>query len=319
VTNGILGGDQPRIYCLHGLRLRSPVPLAGFPQEDGGHDIDVCWTEWKPVPDEAPTGRLGVAAVVDGSYRYAAAAEEGGNWTLRVPALCDFLVDRNLGRVECRLDPSADPAFVAVLASGLLVAFLLGLAGHCVLHASAVELRGQGIAFAGPSGSGKSTLAALFCAAGARIVTDDVLRIGLMPDVVCVGGSTHLRLRAGARWALDHFATPPAVEPTADSRLGVTPPRVGVPIVPLSVIVLPHLSRPAVATEVRPLTGAAAVAELAAVGRVAGWIDRDILLAQFRTLAAVAAGVPVVEAVIPWGQTFGASVKTLLDQLPGHR
>lgn len=323
-----LAALAPVVYGLHGLRLRSPVPLAGFPQPAGCYDVDVCWTEYKPVPDEAPAGRLVAAARVDGSYLYAAAADDRGDWILRVPGICDFLVDRRLSTVECRLDPSAHASFAAVLVSGLVVAFILNRAGHCVLHASAVELDGNAIAFAGPSGSGKSTLAALLCAGGARLVTDDVLRVelapgrgsgGLAPGVVCVGGSPELRLRAGATWVLDHFATPPEATETADAKLGVRPAAVGVPHVPLSVIVLPHVSHQATTTEVRRHPGAGSVAALAAVCRVTGWTDRDVLRAEFRALAEVAAAVPIVEAVIPRGQASGEPIlRALGDLLSGY-
>ncbi|MDQ3898776.1 MAG: hypothetical protein M3326_16295, partial [Actinomycetota bacterium] len=65
---------------------------------------------------------------------------------------------------------------------------------------------------------------------------------------------------------------------------------------------------------------AAAVAQLAAVCRVTGWRDPGVLRSQFHALAQVAAGVPVVEAVIPWGQAAGPTpwVPGLLD-LVGQR
>ncbi len=52
---------------------------------------------------------------------------------------------------------------------------LLAGAGKTVLHASAVEIDGVAIVFAGESGSGKSTLAASFCSAGARLLSDDAV------------------------------------------------------------------------------------------------------------------------------------------------
>ena len=309
-------GREPCVYRLHGVGIRSSVPLAGVPTHADDDDVDLHWTSGKPVPDDAPAGRLGASARVGGAYLYSAAVDERGCWTLRVPSLCDFVTDADRGTVECRLDPSADPAFVAVIASGLLVAFLLSLAGHCVLHASAVEAGGKAMAIAGRSGAGKSTLAALLCASGARLVTDDVLRVGFAGRAVCIGGSPHLRLRDAAAWALDTFATRPPVDRTADARVAVTPRRSRLASVPVSLIVLPRPSREVARLTLTPVKGAEALFRLAGLSRVAGWTDPDLLRAQFRSLARLAAEVPVLEAVVPWGHDGRAPIAgVLLDRL----
>ena len=51
------------------------------------------------------------------------------------------------------------------------------MAGHEVLHASAVTLGGRALGLAGPSGAGKSTLARLLGTSGATFLTDDVLAL----------------------------------------------------------------------------------------------------------------------------------------------
>lgn len=307
----------PRVYALHGLRLRSTVALAGPASGDDRYDVDVHWSQGKPVPAEPPPGRLGVALGEPGSYRYAGSQDDEGLWTLRVPGFSDFLVDHEGRTVECRLDPSADADFVAVLVSGLVSAFLLTLGGHAVLHASAVELGGRAIAFAGLSGSGKSTLAALFCAAGARLVTDDVLGVRLEPNAVCVGGSPHLRLRRSAAWALDQFPAATVVGTTADDRLALRPPVATATSVPLSGIVLPCLSREATRTDVTAVVGSTSVTALLGASRVTGWTAPHVVVAQFRAIGTLAARVPVVQATIPWGHHgAGRVVGDLLDQLP---
>jgi len=317
MTGGHVGEVTARVYALHGLRLRSTVPLPGFPQPAGHHDVDILWTTAKPVDGQAPPGRRVAAAVVDGVYLYVA-AEDRGRLTLRVGGLCDFVIDEGLSVVECRLDPGAEPALVAILVCGLVVAFLLGLAGHLVLHASAVEVDGAAVAFAGPSGSGKSTLASLLCSDGARLVTDDVLRLGTAPGVVCVGGSPQLRLRPGAVWTLDEFAARPSSGLTVDGRLAITPTPSTASALPLAAIVFPRLSRDARAIDVRPVSGADCVARLVTVCRVAGWSDRQVLRAQFRSLGQVAAGVRVFEAVIPWEPAAPSAMVATLRALAGR-
>lgn len=306
--------ERRAVYRLQGLSLRSPVPLTGYVPPDGLHDVDVRWTPWKPVPADPAPGRLVAAAFASGRCLYAA-TEEGGRWTLRVGGICDFVIDGSLDAVECRLDPGADPAFVAVLLAGLVVAFLLNLAGECVLHASAVEIDGVALAFAGPSGAGKSTLAALLCGDGARLITDDVLRLGIDEGVVCVGGGPQLRLRPGAAWTLDEFAVRPSSEPTVDGRLAVSPPASTAGDVPLSVVVLPRLSREAAAIELRPVPGAASVMRLAAACRVTGWCDPAMLRTTFLALTQVATRVEVIEAVIPWGQASPRATVSALRAL----
>jgi ABC-type dipeptide/oligopeptide/nickel transport system ATPase subunit len=54
---------------------------------------------------------------------------------------------------------------------------VLSLTERTVLHASAVVLDGEAIAFAGEAGWGKSTLAAAFCKLGLTHLTDDCLTI----------------------------------------------------------------------------------------------------------------------------------------------
>ena len=303
------------MYGIHGLRLRSPVALAGFSVASEAYDVDVRWARAKPVTDHAPPGRPVASAALDGTNLYRAAHDDGA-WTLRVGGVCDFVIGEGLDVIECRCDPGAEPALVAVLIAGLVVSFLLGLAGHCVLHASAVEVDGVAVALAGGSGSGKSTLAALLCGHGGRLVTDDVLRLGSRPPgIVCVGGSPQLRLRAGAAWALDGLAVRRPTSTTVDGRLAVSPTPSGDAAVPLGAIVLLGLSRVATAVDVRPVTGAASVVALTAVCRVTGWSDPEVLRAQFRALSEIAAGVRVVEAVIPWGPPSPSLLVTELRAL----
>ncbi|MDA1081237.1 MAG: hypothetical protein O2973_06105 [Gemmatimonadetes bacterium] len=60
-----------------------------------------------------------------------------------------------------------------------VLAFLLRCRRTLVLHASAVEMDGRAVAFVGPVGAGKSTIAAACVAAGAALLSDDVLAIRL--------------------------------------------------------------------------------------------------------------------------------------------
>lgn len=56
-----------------------------------------------------------------------------------------------------------------------VLAVLLHQRDHLTVHASAVAVDGQGIAFVGPSGMGKSTTASLFYKRGHRLLSDDLI------------------------------------------------------------------------------------------------------------------------------------------------
>jgi len=60
---------------------------------------------------------------------------------------------------------------------GPVFGLLLRLRGITCLHASAVALRGQCVAFVGPEGAGKSTTAAAFAREGHAVLSDDVVAL----------------------------------------------------------------------------------------------------------------------------------------------
>lgn len=304
------------VYGLHGLRLRSDVALVGFALPDGGCDVDVRWGRRAPVAVEAPPGRV-IALRRFGGRLWYVASEIGGEVTLRVPGVCDFVIEAGGGSVECRADPGADRRVVGLLVGGLVVAFLLGLRGEAVLHASAVGFGGSAIALAGDSGAGKSTLAAVLCARGGMLLSDDVVRLGIGADgtVRCVGGAPQLRLRPGAAWVMDGFAVPPVGTATVDDRLGVEPPAYRGPPLPLAAIALVRPSRSAPAVRLTEVTAGAKVLRLLAATRVAGWTDPTILSRQFDSLVRVARSVRVVEAEVPWGPPLADHVGPALMDL----
>jgi hypothetical protein len=308
------------VYSLHGLRIRSEVALAGFPVPEGECDVDVRWGASAPVPPDAPPGRL-LAARERGEGYWYVATEVAGEITLRVPGICDFVISPDAAGVECRADPATEPGFVGLVLAGVVTALLLALRGDVVLHASAVQTGGVAVALAGDSGAGKSTLATVLCAAGATLVTDDLLRVGPGPDdsVMCLGGAPQLRLRPHGAWAIDRFPTPQRVSSTADQRLALEPGSAPGVSVPLATIALIQPSRSVTTVAIEELTGASAVVRLAGVMRIAGWKDPTILQRQFHTLAWLARSARLVEAVIPWGPPLPDSVAPALLELATAR
>lgn len=294
----------PALYLLSGLRLRSELPLAGFRlPPDGAYDVDVRWGCIRTVPSEPPPGDILADHVWVGTRRYSA-SDDGEGYTLRVMGCGDFLIAKDLRTVECCWSPDIDPALASILVSGLVIAFLLCVAGECVLHGSAVEVDGRAVAFIGHSGAGKSTVAALLCAEGARLVCDDVLRVDVAEEAFCFAGGPELRIRTEARAVLESFAESPPVRITADDRRAISPETTRADQVPLSAIVVLRRSQDAATVTLRAFGPSGAIIELIRFPRVLGWRSKVVLQAQFDRAARVAERVPVLEAELPWGPPF---------------
>jgi hypothetical protein len=109
--------------------------------------------------------------------------------------------------------PGVDKQSFGSYIQGPAVALLLYQRGLLVLHASAVAVGKQAIAFLGEVGCGKSTLAAALHVQRHSILADDVTAIDLrsgLPQVL--PGSPHLRLWANAAASFrDHLQTGPRV------------------------------------------------------------------------------------------------------------
>jgi hypothetical protein len=102
-------------------------------------------------------------------------------------------------------DASEDAARLDVMSRVLATA--MHAAGDVCFHASAVAVGGKAIAFLGAKGFGKSTLAWALVRAGARLLTDDTLRIRLDETPLAYPGVHELRLRhdAATRLPPDSF------------------------------------------------------------------------------------------------------------------
>ena len=71
-------------------------------------------------------------------------------------------------------EPGADPGDIRAFLLGTLLGITVLLGGKLPLHASAVEVNGEAVAFCGDSGAGKSTLAAALYRRGFELLTDDL-------------------------------------------------------------------------------------------------------------------------------------------------
>ncbi len=219
--------------------------------------------------------------------------------------------------VDVVLAPDAEEAFAPVLINGTIIAVVLALLGHPVLHASAVSVDVAGearvVAFVGSSGMGKSTLATLTCRDGATLFTDDVLRTEIVDDVVLAWpGATATRLRPAAAALAAQAAT--SVATTADGRTSAAMPLSPDRAVPLAAIVVPQPDRESDVITVRRLDGVRAVLTLAGFPRVLGWRDATTAGQAHRHWGEIARRVPIMTARVPWGPPFDDDLGAALLQ-----
>lgn len=275
----------------------------------------------REVSSDSPPGDLTVRLALPNRVMYSAARSSAGH-LLRFPQLCDFVLSADGKLITCHSSPGIDEGLIAILLRGTVLSYVLGLSGHLVLHASAVAVDRGAVAFAGAAGMGKSTCAALMCAVGARLVSDDVLRVGLQPPR-CHHGASGLRIRRSAASIVDLFEKPPEVGETADGRVLIRPDQ-GPREMPLTAVVVPSPRRDLGVVQVEGLRGSDAFSLLIRFGRVMGWQEQEIVRRQFAQVGQLIAEVPVLRADIPWGPPLEKSTAdqlsdALMAQLPGAR
>lgn len=169
-SHGTQTGAGTYSYVAYGLSIRSELPLPELTKGEAAADIIV---------------RLGE---VDRSVREAGevtTAETGVSIWAKANEACLF--QEGLGACLVRggreiivdPEPGAQELSVRLLILSYALAVLVHQRGLLALHASAVEVNGEAVAFAGQAGGGKSTTAAALHARGYHMVADDLLAIDL--------------------------------------------------------------------------------------------------------------------------------------------
>lgn len=304
--------DGVRVYHLYGLRVHSEIALpAPIARSDiPSYDLQVCWGERKAMSDEPPAGQILATLVLDNGRGYTL-VDTGRGFTLRFHRTGEVWIDPDLRVIRVHLAADVHPDIAGLLVVGNVMACLLTLAGESVLHASAVEIGGSALAFLGSAGMGKSSLAALLCANGARLITDDVLR--LQPNGKgwrCLPGTGHLRLRKNAAVLVEHVAAT-RLEATPDDRIAVyLAESHSMPL--LGALVIPHLSRRCHALTVERIPRSTALLYLMAYPRIRESGQRDNLQRRLDFFGRLAASIPVFTAEIPWGLPFSTEIAAAL-------
>jgi hypothetical protein len=122
----------------------------------------------------------------------------GDAWHLIYDDTGRFDIDRSGSAILWRAPDGASKDAARLDIMGRVLATAMHAAGDACFHASAVAMGGEAIAFLGAKGFGKSTLAWAMVRAGARLITDDTLRLQLEEGPLAHPGVHELRLRPDA-------------------------------------------------------------------------------------------------------------------------
>jgi hypothetical protein len=208
-------------YLLYGLVVGANSPIGGAPSAPPGATPDLV-IDFNPFADPSIL-REGTTAI-EQMPRNAAGDplftlfRRGADYLFDFPDGAQFLIDGDAAHVRASWPPPLDAALAATYFINTVMAFILRLRGHEVLHASAALIDGDAIAIIGPSGAGKSTVAACLARRGFPILSEDVTalveageqffvlpahsRIRLWPDsaTLLYGSAETLPLLAGEDW-----------------------------------------------------------------------------------------------------------------------
>lgn len=302
---------------LCGLVVASELDLHQHRPAAPGAEPDLVVRLGLPVERKLPVPEGTQVARVDGpdGPSFSVVRAQDDSFLLRFHGACDIQVSADLAEAVVRPALGAPAGIESVLAAGALLAFQLYQRGHLVLHASAVDLGESALAFVGQSGMGKSTMAAVMCAAGARLITDDVLRVDDESGTPLARlGATEIRLRKGARELVQHFEVPPDVRTSADERQVLRLDDRAQDGLPLSAVVIPRPDPDAVAVVLEPVPPKVATLALLGFPRLPGWRDPRVTGRQFAATAAMVARLPVLVARVPWGPPFAADLPAQLTE-----
>jgi hypothetical protein len=307
---------------LYGLRISSELPLLQGRRSCRHDDPDLVITVGEQIAQQEvpPAGEqlLHFAPEDDEPY-YSFARRGHGGYVLRFFQTCDFVLSEDLRRAEVRLMHDADVGVAGVLGAGALLSFVLAMQGIPVLHASAVQIADSGVAFVGYSGMGKSTMATLMCASGARLITDDVLRVAVDDIPRCRLGGGELRLRKAADDLAQRFDGSLGRRRTADQRDALAPTMATEDRLPLRAIIFPRPRRDIDTVAVQQLAPVEALLTLVRFPRLLGWLDETVQAQQFELLAGLAQQVPCSFADVPWGPPFAADVAIEIREQIDHQ
>lgn len=158
-------------YGVYGVELVSEFPLALPPSGDA----PLARIALRLAEPAAFAAGAAVAQPSPESAWFASANLEGGSIYARWEGLGEFIAAGDGGSILCAQTPGAHDESFQVYLLGQALSYALVKLGFEPIHGTVLVRDGRAVALLGDSGYGKSTLAACMLAAGARLLTDDLL------------------------------------------------------------------------------------------------------------------------------------------------
>jgi hypothetical protein len=188
-------------YFAYGLGIHSALPLPEF-QAIAGVEADVV-IRYDALADHRPS------TVSSSQHCFTPEAAY-----LRWDKVAIFRVVQGKEIVIAPF-PGADKAQIRLHLSSVM-AVLLHQRQYFVLHASAIAIEGNVVAFVGEKGKGKSTIAAMLYGRGHELVADDIVAVDMRDRLMVAPGFPQLNLWSDA--VVSTLAQDPETLPRLDAR-----------------------------------------------------------------------------------------------------
>ena len=233
-ANEPMPGRGPRTvakYSAFGYVLESPIELPELDRVPSS--TPPTWTlEVDPRASAADRGPIASDTVYDSVSVHAYST--GGAIGLAFDDTGCFEIRPASRVIAWQPGPNTSEAAVRADLLGRVMALAAHADGALALHASAVSIGGQAIAFLGPKHAGKSTIALALARHGARLITDDTLIVRMDASGRPWGAPGVQRVRlwpdAARALAIDISTTRDA-KPTVDCLTAFALERAPVPLV----------------------------------------------------------------------------------------
>ena len=295
-------------YFVYGLRLLSNLPIPGLTEITSALPPDVCvHLQSNPQTGKFDPTTEQLKYVTPYQDRNGADVlhvwEVEPNKSLRFDYSdgMQFIVAADTYEVWATWPSTLTVDDAAIYLLGPILGIILRLRGVICLHASAVSLGDQAVAFVGPAGFGKSTTAALFAQQGHSIMCDDLVALSCKEQVFVQSAYPRLRLWPSAVNFL--YGSPDALPKLVDSDplwdkcyLDLVNCANDFQIRPLplaAIYILEQRSEHFTAPTIEDVTANDALISLVANTYANYFLDKKMRSAEFKTLARIVSEIPI--------------------------